>query len=333
MGEPGSGKSTLARKVARKMRGQVVEASKAVIFSVAAISGRLPGEETLLRGFRARAIKKSAGISREQALATFFRIKDVYSSDFIAQALHARYVEQPNPKTIVVSGLRGFENAAYCKLHNDFLIYLEADNATLVRRLMNDRGYDKEKAVRELRKERALYRTREVKRIAHLVIDTADLNVAATVRKIFQAIQDEFRMCKRCVNGARNPAIKFDQDGYCQICSSYLRYFDKKHLAMELRLLDGFKGAGQGGDDVMVGISGGKDSTATLATVLKMGFRPLAFTFDTGYLPETTIPRARQVAKQLGVDHQTIDIRSYIRGIDRLSYRVISTNSHQIIFR
>lgn len=321
MGEPGSGKSTLAKLVVQKINGVVIEASRSVVFPIAALSGRLPGEEALLQQFRAHSIKRSAGIDREQAMAAFSRIRNAYSSDFIAKALHARYVDQSSRKTFIVSGLRGVENAAYCRLHNDFLIYLDADYETLVERLIKDRGYDRERAVRELQKEQALYRTQKIKKIANLVIDTAGLDSDAATMKIIQAIQDEYRMCKRCVNSARNPAITFDKNGYCQICSSYLKHFNKKYLAKERRLLDGFKGAGQGGYDVMVGISGGKDSTATLATVLKMGFRPLTFTFDTGYLPETTVPRARRIAKQLGVDHQVIDIRPYIRGIDRLSYK------------
>jgi hypothetical protein len=51
-----------------------------------------------------------------------------------------------------------------------------------------------------------------------------------------------------------------------------------------------------------------------------MGFNPLAFTFNTGYLPESTIPRSKSTAKFLHVNHEVIDIRKYIRAIDRKSY-------------
>lgn len=128
-------------------------------------------------------------------------------------------------------------------------------------------------------------------------------------------------MCKRCVNTSKNPAIKFDKRGYCNICSSYIKHFDSTHLKKELNFLNSFKGSGKGKYDVLVGISGGKDSTATLYTIKQMGFKPLAVTFNLGYLPETTIPRARKMAKLLNTDYEVIDIRKYIRRIDLDSYK------------
>src|SRR3989338_10674351 len=71
----------------------------------------------------------------------------------------------------------------------------------------------------------------------------------------------------------------------------------------------------------MVGISGGKDSTATLYEVKQMGFTPLAFSLNTGYYPEHIFKRARAVAKELDVDYIEIDVRKYIRQVDRLSFK------------
>lgn len=314
MGEPGSGKSALAKELARVTRGVVVEASVSVVYPIAAARGRFPNENALLQKFAAGTMNKAARVSRSQAMATFFRIREKYSPDFIARALHARYVKSSVQKTIIFSGLRGVENATYCRLHNDFVIYLETNQTTLIARLMTERGYNKQQALAELKNERASYRTREIKKIANLVVDTSDPDISAAARTITQAVRREFQMCKRCVNTARNPAITFDEDGYCQICSSYKKFFDKKHLREELRFLKTFK-------EVMVGISGGKDSTATLATIVQMGFHPLAFTFDQGYLPETTVPRAKKVAKALGVACEVINTRPYIRQSDVISYK------------
>lgn len=79
--------------------------------------------------------------------------------------------------------------------------------------------------------------------------------------------------------------------------------------------------SGKDRHDVMVGISGGKDSTATLYEVKHMGFKPLAFSLDTGYYPKHIFTRARQVARELGVDYDKIDARKYMRPVDRVCFK------------
>ena len=83
-------------------------------------------------------------------------------------------------------------------------------------------------------------------------------------------------------------------------------------------------GTENGKHDIMVGVSGGKDSTAALFTTKQMGFSPLAFTFDIGYYPKHVIPRAGKVAKQLNVDFEAISIKKYIRKIDKTCYEKIA---------
>jgi len=70
-----------------------------------------------------------------------------------------------------------------------------------------------------------------------------------------------------------------------------------------------------------VGLSGGKDSSATLYQVKRLGYRPLAFTFDTGYLPNYIFRRAKAVAKKIGVDHQIIPLKPYFTPADRQRFR------------
>ncbi len=251
---------------------------------------------------------------------TFARLRKKYPHDFIARALHKLHVENYKFKNIIFSGLRGLDNSKYCRLHNDFVVYLKADKKDLLRRLCQDRGYTKKQAERELITEEKLYKTEEIEKIADLVLNTSQKKPSQSTKELLKALENRHRMCKRCVNTAKNPAIKFDKKGYCHICSSYIKNFDPKHLKIELEFLKSFKGTGKK-YDVIVGISGGKDSTATLHTIKKMGFNPLAVTFNLGYLPETTIPRARQMAKLLDIDYEVIDIRKYIRKIDVESYK------------
>ena len=130
----------------------------------------------------------------------------------------------------------------------------------------------------------------------------------------------EYKECKICLNNTNNPTISINNDGLCRICELYQKNFDPEKLKQELEFLKSFKKVGER-YDVMVGLSGGKDSTAMLKTILDMGLKPLAFTFDIGYYPEHIIGRAKKVAEKLGVDHEVIDIRKYITEEDKESYK------------
>lgn len=131
----------------------------------------------------------------------------------------------------------------------------------------------------------------------------------------------QIQECKKCINNSLNPSIFFDEKGYCNICQNYLRNFDKKQLQEEKKFLKMFLAKNP---NVLVGFSGGKDSSAALYLVKKMGFKPLAFTFDIGYYPEHTFIRAKEIAKKLEVPYERIDIRKYIREIDKKCYKLMA---------
>lgn len=319
-GPPGSGKSTIAKIVAERINCTIIEASTAVVFPISSHFETLPQEERLLESLKMLSKKKQQKVTREKAMQTFVRLKESYSPDFIAKALHYLYVKNSKNKCLIFSGLRGLDNAKYCRLHNDLVIYLKTENNDVIERLCRDRKYTKQQAMAEIKKEQELYNTAKIEEVADLVINTSTNNVSQTSEQILSKLKNWNRMCKRCVNTNKNPAITFDSDGYCNICSSYNKNLDLQHLKEELQFLKSLKGTGEGKHDVLVGLSGGKDSTATLQTIKQMGFTPMAVTFNLGYLPETTIPRAREMAGLLKTDYEIIDIRRYIRKIDLESY-------------
>ncbi len=128
--------------------------------------------------------------------------------------------------------------------------------------------------------------------------------------------------CKKCINTSQNPWIKFNKQGYCNICQTFKKKFSKQSLVKELKLFRSFIGRGEGDYDVMVGLSGGKDSSATLYQIKEMGFTPLAFTLDTGYLHRYIFQRARNVAKKIcRVDYKIIPIKKYVRRPDVKLFR------------
>lgn len=318
-GQPGSGKSTLANQVAERLGVDVIEASTAVVFPIAADRKKLPSETTLIERLKLLS-KRTSIVSREEAMKTFDQLRIKYGSDFIARALHALFVEGSKKSNLVFSGMRGIDNATYCRLHNDFVVYLKIDDQTAIRRLMKYRTYTKQQAIDELKKEQTLYQTKKIEKIANLVINTTLIKADRSTKLILNAIEQWNQMCTRCVNTARNPAIRFEKNGLCHICDAFQKHFDPKQLQEELEFLESFIGTGSSTHDILVGLSGGKDSTATLLSIKQMGFNPLAVTFNLGYLPHTTVPRSKEMAKLLKTPHEEIDIRSYIRPIDHASY-------------
>lgn len=118
--------------------------------------------------------------------------------------------------------------------------------------------------------------------------------------------------CKKCINTNQNPFISFNKKGYCNICENYLNNFNRNSLRKELKFFKSFIDKGKGKYDIMVGLSGGKDSSATLYQIKKIGFNPLAFTFDLGYFHPYIYKRAKSVAKMCKVDYKIIPVRKYI---------------------
>lgn len=132
--------------------------------------------------------------------------------------------------------------------------------------------------------------------------------------------------CKKCINTNQNPYISFNGDGYCNICETYLKNFKKENLKKELKLFKSFIGSGKGKYDMMVGLSGGKDSSATLYRVKQMGFTPLAFTFDTGYFHPYIYRRAKAAAEKMcQVDYKVIPIQEHITRGDRRRFQKMLT--------
>lgn len=131
-------------------------------------------------------------------------------------------------------------------------------------------------------------------------------------------MKKKIKECKHCINTTVNPAITIDSNGLCNVCNHYFKNFDKSNLEKELFFLKSFISNKK--YDAMVGISGGKDSTATLYEIKKLGFSPLAFTFDIGYTVPTIFKKGQAVAKRIGVDYEIINIKKYISKTTRKSF-------------
>ena len=127
--------------------------------------------------------------------------------------------------------------------------------------------------------------------------------------------------CSECINTTENPSIVIGEDGLCNVCKDYRQHFNREILEDELRKIKTFIRRKK--YDCMVGLSGGKDSTAMLSSVLDLGFHPLAFSFQIHYnnLTEAVQKNITTITQKLDVDYEVIDITSYITKTERACFR------------
>lgn len=116
---------------------------------------------------------------------------------------------------------------------------------------------------------------------------------------------NKIRYCMRCVLPETKPDLFIDEEGICSAC----RYFEKrptinwqKRKEEFLEITAKYRSEDGSNYDCIVPVSGGKDSTYQVLTLLKMGLRPLCVTATTCQL--TAIGRRNiENLMNLGVDY------------------------------
>lgn len=119
------------------------------------------------------------------------------------------------------------------------------------------------------------------------------------------------KVCSRCIMDDTVQGITFDQNGECTFCKIHdeleAKFPLNEKTTKELELLVAkIKKEGKGKRyDCVVGVSGGRDSTYTLHTAVKMGLRPLAVHFDNGWNSDLAVQNIKNVCKTLNVELYT----------------------------
>jgi adenylate kinase family enzyme len=321
-GAPGSGKTTIARLLLASFpAAKFVEAFDFIINPAVSIKKKLPKNESdfmrIIGKIHYKQIEKD--IPREEARNFFTYLKNRYSSSVIAKTLIYIHQKKFSKKFIIIAGIRGYRNSTYFKRNGYLVVYLKTRDKHLAARVSKRENFSRKDAEKEKQIEERLFSTNKVERIAHLSFNTAVTTKKEIIAQIKALI--EVRECKKCVNVSTNLSSTIGKSGLCDVCERYEKNFNKTSLQKELKFLLSLRNSGRGKCDAMVGISGGKDSTATLYEVKRMGFTPLAFSLDTRYYPRHIFPRARQVARKLGVDYEKIDARKYMRPVDRACFQ------------
>ena len=113
-------------------------------------------------------------------------------------------------------------------------------------------------------------------------------NIATAVDYIEQIKRKHLtiKRCTRCIYDVETPSIKFDDQGVCNYCKASedlnQQYPTGREGQLKLdQIVDEIKKAGRGKPyDVVVGVSGGCDSSYMLIKAKEYGLRPLAVHFD-----------------------------------------------------
>lgn len=123
-------------------------------------------------------------------------------------------------------------------------------------------------------------------------------------------------ICARCVYDDRVPGISFDAQGICSYCRLHDQ-LDREYptgargtAALE-RIANEIRKAGRGSRyDVVVGVSGGCDSSFMLAKAVELGLRPLAVHFDNTWNSPIATQNIYNVLDHLGVELSTLVVNS-----------------------
>jgi len=120
------------------------------------------------------------------------------------------------------------------------------------------------------------------------------------------------QVCTRCINDILVPGISFDDEGVCSVCREYEKWDEKLNNfeSLEKIWLERLEqNRGKGKYDILLGISGGKDSTFVLYKLLKeYNLNVLTFTVENGFLTDWAREKIKTMVDYFGVDHKFVKI-------------------------
>ena len=109
--------------------------------------------------------------------------------------------------------------------------------------------------------------------------------------------------CSKCLLPETYPNIRYNGDGVCNYCLSYIPIEYKGETELE-KLLDTHRNRNKGEKyDCVVAVSGGRDSTFTLYELIEVyDMRVLAYNYDNGFVSEQAKLNLKRITDALGVD-------------------------------
>jgi N-acetyl sugar amidotransferase len=125
-------------------------------------------------------------------------------------------------------------------------------------------------------------------------------------------LEKSARFCTRCVYDQYVPKITFDEQGVCNYCKMIdsvdaIYKAGTMEAAIEFeKIVSEIKEAGKNNKyDVIIGVSGGTDSSYMVYKAIQLGLRPLAVHYDNTWNSSIATENIRKVLQKLNVDLYT----------------------------
>lgn len=122
-------------------------------------------------------------------------------------------------------------------------------------------------------------------------------------------MNNNYKICKRCIMDMSDPEIYFDTAGVCNHCHRYDIELPKRVFQGEIakeklaQIVNKIKQSGKGKEyDCIIGVSGGVDSTYVAYLTKQLGLRVLAVHFDNGWNSELAVSNIEKVLDKLDID-------------------------------
>ena len=113
---------------------------------------------------------------------------------------------------------------------------------------------------------------------------------------------EHLKRCTKCILPESFPFIEFDEQGVCNYCRSHTPVVLKGEDALS-ELVAPYR-SNNGGQDCIVGFSGGRDSSYVLHyTRKKLGMNPIAYTYDWGMVTDLARRNCARIAAGVEVEH------------------------------
>jgi glucosamine--fructose-6-phosphate aminotransferase (isomerizing) len=107
------------------------------------------------------------------------------------------------------------------------------------------------------------------------------------------------KRCVICVLPETFPQIEFNGDGVCTFCTNWKLPVFLGELELKNKLL----GLTNKEKKILVNLSGGRDSTYALAKLHDLGFQPIAFTYDWGFISNAARENMSRFCQKYQVEH------------------------------
>lgn len=121
-----------------------------------------------------------------------------------------------------------------------------------------------------------------------------------------------YQICTRCVMDTSDPEITFNEVGECNHCTEFLatrskhQYQGSSSDSALSAVVQQMKDAGKGKKyDVVLGLSGGIDSSYAAWICKQNGLRVLAVHMDNGWNSEEAVQNIRNIARKLDIDYES----------------------------